>query len=325
MATKVFLPLRSNTSWFSEDDAVRRFERLLKVHVALFDELVLEDGAYSIFAAADGQGMAQPLPPGWCKDYDRSEFRYYQPGGRFGIQVGDKTLLSAELSFGCTADFKPILLRAGLEEATYFQWHVGDINQILQQEVNQQADRDLLDNELVGDLPLQKFFRKELLRGFYRDAFLAQLLRMPLAIDHHLSKFVHRKKVKVSGPEPAPELMIYDHWVELGLPDFSEYSWQEIHELHDSEVGNDFRRMIERISMQVREVISAGGAADEIRHLVGKMFSIELVNEVRLRRSNLGTLGVDVLLSLVPYGSLLSGIRSAADSGRDTTSWISLL
>ena len=270
----------------------------------------MEDGAYSIFADSDGQGMTQPFPPGWCKDYDRSEFRYYQPGGRFGIQVGDKAILSAELSLGCTADFKPILLRAGLEEATYFQWHEGVINSALQEKVNQQVDRELVDSELVSDLPSQKFLRKELLRGFYGDALLAQILRMPFAVDHHLSKYVHRKRLKLSGPEPATELMIYEHWVELGLPDFSAYSWQEIHELHDSEVGNDFRRMIERISLQFRDVLAAGGSTDEIMHLVGKLFSLELLNEVRRRRSNLGKFGVDVLLNLVPYGSLLSGIKT---------------
>lgn len=325
MPTKIFLPLRSNALWFSEDEAVRRFERLLKVHIAVFDELLLEDGAFAIFADSEGQGMTQPFPPGWCKDYDRSEFRFYQPGGHFGLQVGDKTILSAKLSLGCTADFKPILLRAGLEGATYFQWHVGVINANLQQKVNELVDRELVDSDLVDDLPSQKFFRKELLRGFYSDALLSQILKVPFAIDSHLSKFVERKRIKSHGPDSALELIVFDHWVELGLPDFSAYSWQEIHELHDSPVGNDFRRMVERVSLNVKEVILARGSNGDLRNAVSKAFSTELLNEVRNRRVGLGKLGVDLVLNFVPYGSLISGIRSAAESGRDATSWISLL
>jgi hypothetical protein len=326
MTTKIFLPLRSNTGWFSEDEGIRRFERLLKIHIALFDRIVLEDGTYEILADSDGQGFTNTLPPEGCKGFNRNEFHFYQQGGDFGVSIGDRPVLQGKLSLGCSADFRPVLARAGLEEATYFEWFFGDLVDELKPRLDELAESDLRDKVLIKDLPSQAFFRTQLVKSFYRDGMIAKIKKLPLAVDHHLARFLDHKRARNPACLPAETaFFVYDHWVNLNLPDFASYSWQEIHELHESDAGNDFRRMIERTTGQVNSAIRERASPMDVDHLVATIFSQELVHEVVSRRNSVAGTSVKLLLNIVPYGSLISGASDLTSMGRDVASWISLL
>jgi hypothetical protein len=325
MVTKVFLPLRSNTAWFSDEEALRRFERLLRMHIALYDRIVLEDGIFRMNADSGGQGFAFMIPP-LSTDADRTRLSFCEPGGAFGISVGGTTVLHGQSSFGCNADFKPVLHRAGLEDATYFEWKSGELIPELKRQTEELAEVDYRDPELEDLLPPQSFLRKELLKGFYRDAVLAHVLRMPFGVDHHLAGFLnYKRRHHPEGNLPAISNVLFDHWLGLELPDFSSYSWQEVHELHETDVGNDLRRMVERVCTSVSNAVPDNPTEDDVRDLVQQAFSQELLSELRAQRTGVGKTTINLVLNFVPYGSVLSTMLEASSFVSQRTSWISLL
>lgn len=326
MPTKVFLPLRSNIGWFSEQEAVERFERLLKMHIALFDRLLIEDGTYFFMSDGMGQGFEWPAGPGAIKNYDRTTHKFHTAGGSFGMQVGGKPLMQGNLSFGCNADFMPIIHRAGLEEATYFEWTRRQLTREREELTTKLGDTDLHDNELANTLPDDQFLRKNLLKGFYHDAALSQDLGVPLAVDHHFEGFLKLKHTRDAATvQQNIPLVFLRRWLNMNLPDFSSYRWEQIHELHESPRGEDFRRMVENLTAKVTELMPHSPSSEELRELVSHAFSEVLLRELRPRVATGTGTAVDVALNLIPYGSIASIGKDLAALGRDNTSWISLL
>lgn len=325
MSTKIFLPLRSNIGWFSEQQAIERFERLLKVHIALFDEIILQDGTLHFLSDGKGQGLEMMMQPE-ASNRDRTKLKFYTPGGNFGVAMGDMPVMQGQMSFGCDADFFPILHRAGLNDATYFEWSSDELIPEIKRETDRLAESDNRDLGLTDVLPNDPYLKKELLKGFYRDAVLAQEIKTPFAIDFHLSPFLNRKReLGWKGGMPSVPLRFLDHWIKLNLPDFSEFAWSEIHELHESPSGEDFRRLVERITQQVEDAMSTSATQSDIDNLVSEAFSTELLKELRPRRATLSSATANLLLNFVPIGPLISGAKDYLTVGRDATSWISLL
>jgi hypothetical protein len=325
MGTRIFLPLRSNTAWFSDAEAIGRFERLLRIHIALYDRIVLEDGILRLSCDDDGQGFVFTIPPN-NTSADRTKLSFCEPGGSFAIAVGGQTVLHGKQSYGCNADFKPILHRAGLNGATYFQWLFGDLVPELKQQTDRLAAVDLEDDGLLSSLPEQPFLQKELLKGFYRDAVIAHENHMTLGIDRHMAAFLEWKRSHAGGLGlPSPAYALLEHWVTLNLPDFSQFSWEQIHELHESDVGEDLRRMVERICSSVISALSNQPTKEDLDSLVASAFNKELIAEVRSRRAGVTRCAVNMLLNFVPYGGVISGMLDANDLTRDRASWISLL
>jgi hypothetical protein len=230
------------------------------------------------------------------------------------------------MSFGCDADYLPIVHRAGLTDATYFEWSSDDLIPEVKQEADKLAEIDDRDPAIANVMPSDKYLRKELLKGFYRDAILSQALKMPLAVDQQLCGFIAKKRTaSFAQYAPSMPLAFYDRWIALDLPDFTGYSWEQIHSLHESPEGNDFRRMVERLSSQVESALPESPSQVDLNDLVDKAFSKEIIAELRARRTGLASTSASLALNLIPYGSAISAIKDVVDFGRDSTSWVSLL
>jgi hypothetical protein len=326
-ATRVFLPLRSNTAWFSDESGRLRFEALLKTHIALYDRVILEDGRLEITSDGRGQGMTIPLAPNSIPQ-DRRQINYFKSGGTFAVQVGNTPILHGNAAFGCSADFFPILSSAGLQDATYLEWFLGDLVDEIKQQCQGAADRDLYykDGALVGTLPNDRYMRKEIVKGFYRDSLIAHFKGATIGFDEHIRGFLDAKRVELSrSPSPAVQELLFQRWIDLGLPDFSQYSWEEIHVLHESDAGNDLRRMIARISNEAMAALQADATDSDLREIVAKAFEVELVQEIRVRRANARSVTISLALNFVPYGGIASGLLELNALSTDKASWVSLL
>ena len=218
---------------------------LLKVHIALYDRVMLEDGTYFFMSDGDGQGVAWKVGPDAVKDYDRTKLTFHSLGGQFGVAFGEKQLMTGKMAFGCNADFLPIIHKAGLTEATYFEWIRRELKQEYVEQTDALGEADCRRAEFADTLPADTYLRMGLLKGFYRDAVVAGDLCVPFAVGHHFAGFLAKKRdeasVRMSENVAFSFLGI---WIELNLPNFANYSWEQIHELHESPRGDDFRRMV---------------------------------------------------------------------------------
>ena len=324
---QIFLPLRSNSSWFSTTDTRKRLEKQIKVDLILYDRLVIQDGRYRMVAGIDGQGFDMMLH-GNSYEGERRAITFYTPGADFGVQVGGSALIASKSLVSYDVDFYPIFHDAGLLEADYIEWRVVDLADPRQNEADQQAEKDAKSDHLNSVLPENSYLRKTILRALYRDSLLANELRLPFCVDATVAPIIAWKQAlgQAAWKNELPQVL-FDCWVSLDLPDFGDYSWENIHVLRESDIGRDFRAMIDRLLASIEGALPSITAPRDIKELIALGFSKELLNEMNARRPT--TFGTVVSLALnwlpLPYaGATLSSIRDLLALQKEQTSWISL-
>jgi len=325
---ELFLPLRSNSSWFSTTSTRDRLERQIKVNLVLYDRLIVQDGRYRITAGTDGQGMDMLLPTNKCGD-DRKSISFYEPGGKFGVRLGDKVLLQSESYVSYDVDFYPIFYDAGLLDAEYIEWRPIDLTAQHQREADQQAEEDSRNDQLNGILPENSYLRGAILRAIYRDSFLAHSLRTPFCVDSAVAPVVQWKQRlgKTAWLHELPPIF-FDCWVKLDLPDFSSYSWEEVRRVRESGAGADLRMMMDRTLAQIEDALPNISDQREISELVALGMSKELIREVDARRSRAAGTVVNLALNWLPlpfFGGALAGtVKDLQSLWNERGSWLSL-
>jgi hypothetical protein len=279
MPSQVFMPLRSNAGWFESPDTRKALERQIKVNLMIYDRVIFQNGRWHMTAGYDSQGME--MPPTFYKfsDEQRRHISYGAKGSHFGIQMGDVPILQSTAEISLNADFYPILYDAGLLETTCYRWQEKD-SAITKLPGADRAISDIV--EACADvLPNNRFARRCLVEGFIKDSLLAQAMKVPMTVDYQVSPFVLKHHhFLLDKFEPDMRRRFFDRWVSVDLPDFSDFTWDEIIDARESQAGIAFREMVARVCATVTKAVADGADESDIDHLVLVGITKELIAEL---------------------------------------------
>lgn len=323
--TTIFLPLRSNAAWFENADSRERLEREMKSCLALYDHVLLEDGRIRLTAGEDGQGMNIRLPKN-LQGLDRTKITYFEKGRPFSIRAGDKPIMQSTCDTAYDVDFYPIAHAAGLENVSFVRWTEDGLNNDVRDLIDRQIESDLRNEALLKVLPPNRYLRKEVLRGLYGDAILAQCYNMPFCVDHHCEPILSlwQARAKSTSTVALPEIA-YEIWVNLDLPDFAALSWNEVLELRESDAGISFRRMLHSVCRRAAEALPHISDRREIQDVVFREFALEVVRELSARTKTGARTALSLALNFISFGTVAGVATELADFGRDQASWVSLI
>jgi hypothetical protein len=302
----------------------------MKRYALLYDEVVLQDGRYSFTVIPTGS--ADQYTPSGVAGVDRSQISYFSPGGRFAIQVSREPggefhpLLEGEKIASYEVDFYPILHDAELLGADYFIWLDDDINQSVGAKLKAEAATDRSNPELLALLPSIHFLQASIVNSLYIDATMAHALHLPFGVDEHASRVIDWKRRQIQKSfQGALRDAFFKRWVSLGFPDYSNESWEDVHNLRESGIGKDFRRVIQRISDAVQLALPDLTDDREIEEIITREFFQELVRELFARRASVGKATWNVAANVIPFGSLVSSVNDFREAIKEERSWICLL
>jgi hypothetical protein len=325
MATQIYMPLRSNAGWFGNSDARKRLERQIKTNLVLYDQLLFQDGRFEITAGDDGQGMQIWFPassfPG-----DRKRIEYFPPGGEFGVVAGEKAILRSISETGYSVDFFPIIHEARLEHATFIRWSNDDVLPEFRSAIETRVRDEILTQKFDAVLPENNYIRRHLLEGLYRDALLAHFYKCPFSVDSGVSRVI-RLQQEQAIEHWADEIpcTFYQYWVNLELPDLSELGWEEVCEFRESDAGQSFRAMVQRISCRMRKVLPETNDQRDLDHWIGREFNQELLSELSRRVTSTTRTLASLALNVIPFGFIPSALKDLKALDADETSWVSLV
>jgi|GEM_PF-2037356 len=319
----IYMPLRSNAAWFESDDTRSRLDRQVKVNLMLYDRIRFQNGRWKMTAGEDGQGMEFLVHevPG-----DRHEISYCAKGDEFGVMVNNTTVLRSRAQTAYEADFYPLIHDAGLYDTAAYDWFNGDVelNFEFKQHLTAVADRLIREGEDV--LPQNSYLRKCLVNGLLKDSVTAHLLKMPLSVDYTVAPLIV-KQMQATWLRVDPELkaLAYDRWIRFNLPDFGEWSWDQVLEVRESPAGMDFRQMVRRVCTNVKAAIASGATEPDIDNLIGIQIVKELIAEVQKRRPTVGSTAFGLLLNVIPFGNLVDSGKELLTLATEHDSWFGIV
>jgi hypothetical protein len=341
--TRIFLPLRSNAAWFSDEQAQRVLEARLKNYLLLYDEIVLQDGRYQSTALETGYHDAYH-PPGSIRG-DRSKISYYQPGTPFGFFVrqtkdGPDVPVSGLVGprlFTYEADFYPILASAGLLNAEFIRMDAGDLSDDLTHQIAEEARKDISDPSIFASIPGNRFVKAKVLESLYHDACLASMDSLDFAVDYRVGPAARLKNEMESdrwGPEARA--IVGRAWVTLERPDYGHALWEEVIDVRESAAGKDFRRLVERVAAAIDKAALEGAPPGELQHIAERKLDAELVEEMNRRKTVMMGGVLSIGLSLIPLAIPVLGPAASAAGAtigasallnllRERRTWVSLL
>ncbi len=324
--SKVFFPLRSNAAWFRDSIVRDKLENRIKVNLLLYDRVLVEDGSYVVMAGVDGlQGLEQTIPPG-TSNIDRTKSIYIEEGGRFEFRTGSNTLLSAEAWRGYHVDFMPILAQRNLVNVGFVELSRPRLQPGTLDEISVRSIAEQIQQQCADSLPENRYLAKVIVNGLLRDSTLAYFMNVPISVDEHAINVIRKQQSLVASDwsDALPEHFL-DFWLDLDLPNFSEWSWDQVVEVRESEIGRDFRRMLHRVCQTARQALEEGARNRDIRDAISTVWAKELIDELRSRRAtHFGTIA-SIAMNVVPFGFIPSIAKDCLALGREQESWVSIL
>lgn len=320
----MLFPLRSNAGWFHNEGTRAELEKRVRSYVLMYEELAFQDGRYT---ATYGQHGTFDLRIGAdaCA-FDRNELIYYQPGGTPRMFVGAAEITIGEADASYEADFYPILAAGGLLGQPFVSMIDLDVTERAKGAARQLAAADLRHDELNATLPPNQFQRTGVMRSLYSDAFLASDLALPFSVDPNVANALAWKNRQIAGSvQAAPRSLFLNHWLALGLPNFGDLTWEEVHEKRSSRVGSDFRVMIERVVTTAAAAASEIDDPRELQEIVATNFTRELITELLERRATWGDTLFFIGWNLIPFVGQTAALKDMAEVLRDQQSWITML
>ena len=328
--SKLFLPLRSNAAWFTTSQTRELLERRIKLSMLLYDDLIFQNGRYLCQIAERGYYDMMMPPDKIFKE--RTEITYYELGREFAFKIASAKegpyhpLVQGKSVASFEIDYFPILNDAGLLGESYVFWLNGDILPEDKKIAEDQAQEDSQLHELQKSIPGQRYQQLAALKVFYVDSFLAHRLRLPFGVDFRAAPIIDWKlKQAANDLQVQIPPLVYRHWVHLELPDFTDAPWEDLHNLRQSAIGQDFRKMVQRISVAVEAAMPNIKGEAELKDVINREFVHEIVRELQSRSSTPGKVAVNLALNIIPYGSLPSTVKDAYELWKDRKSWVSLL
>jgi hypothetical protein len=336
----LYLPLRSNTSWFATEDTQAEFEQRLKSLVVTHDELLIQDGRYELTLWQDDQLMDTFVPLQMLGAQERTEVRFAKYGQRSSIALTRPghtefvPVVSGPISAAYQVDFVPLLRRVGIYGESYIRMMEGDLDNASCDRVRKKAREDARHDSFKSLPGGTRTQNEKLLEGLYIDAASSRALAMPFSADIQARSFAAwgvKRSVAHLGPDFR--LPVYSRWVSLQLPDFSTATWSELHDLRESAAGRDFRRVLEVVSRKVADAASHTDDPREIESVIDREYYREVMEALSEKRSVKFRLSHAVAIDVLFNFLGLSLSASAAVAGatellaviRERNQWISLL
>lgn len=326
--TQILLPLRSNAGWFHDQNTRSKLEYLIKNYMLIYDEVIFQNARYMCTIGENGS-IDLMIP---TNSIDRTKIKYFVPGESFKLLIGPSgetptnTLLDGPAVASYEVDYYPIINDAGLLNEKYFGWLQSDIQEEDKKLAQKEIQNDRIKLNKIDNLPNNHFQKKKIIEAFYFDSLFAFRLNIPFLVYRNIFPLIKMKNEEAKQRWlPSLNDTVYDNWLQLGLPDLGKSSWKDIHELRESLLGEDFRRMIERISVNVSSEITNIKNVEDIKILLSQEFSKELINEISALLKTDKELVFNTMLNFVPYGSIISSAADFIKIFNERKSWVSLL
>jgi hypothetical protein len=185
--SRLLLPLRSSTKWFSSEAAQLDLERELKNYVLLYDEVVVQNGRY--LAKYSKTGFFDHFTTAAHIQSDRAKLSYHSPDDPFLVQVSAEPdgpyhpVFQGPITASYEVDFFPLLNAIGLSDVSFIKWWDADISHEGKQIVESATQVARSDPELMASLTGDPFMRGRVLNGLYVDSLLAQEIGASFCID----------------------------------------------------------------------------------------------------------------------------------------------
>lgn len=323
---RIFLPLRSNSGWFIDQNIRNELERRFKNCIIFYDEVVIQDCRY-IYRGGEA-GSFELFLPGHQYVGDRRELAICETGNEFGVTLGDKKIIWGTAEVAYEADFYPIAYNAGIVEKNYIKWAPIDLPEEIKNTAKEMANIDIDDDELKQYLPRVDYQQKNILESLYLDSLLSFHIKMPFLTDSRMTPVIHWKNKKIGMHfDKTIEDMFLNAWINIGLPDFGELPWNEVIKLRESKAGQDFRYMVGDISSIIKNTYHEVKDEMEIELLVQRSFSKKLVLQLRTNLPKPQTAFFNLALNLIPWGGgvVLGGGKDLKDLITKRNSWISFI
>ncbi|MFH1671809.1 MAG: hypothetical protein ABIF87_00040 [Pseudomonadota bacterium] len=322
--SKIFLPLRSNAAWFVEEQARSELERRIKIYMVLYDEIIFQDGRY--VSRAGETGSFDILMPSDRYPGDRTSISFCKPGHNFSVVIAGQKIIGGKAQVAYETDFYPIIHDSGLFGMDYFKWNSIDISNEDKQVAQKIATTDLNNEEIVKSIQRQYFIRKNVLESLFIDSILSFRLRLPFLTDFRMLSIIKQKNNEFKLHfEPSIEGLFFDNWISMELPDFSYMSWEKVHEIRESEAGQNFRLMIAKLSTSVQEKLSEIDDERDIEKIVNWEFFKETIDEFRHFSPTYSEFGLNIGLNLIPYGAFIGTMKDFSNLLEYHNSWVTLL
>lgn len=329
---EIFFGLRSNAAWFASEDACETLERRLKWAVMLYDRVALQDGRFigrygveNSYEWMQFPERASPLRP---------ELKFIPAGGRFALEARPvdedeppMPVFEDRIEASVEADFYPLLRRAEIAGESYLRWVRGDLPKRYRDAVKLDAAKDANSPVVTSLVPSSPFFAPAVANALYVDSAFAAGLRLPMAVDHHVGPLIEWKAAQAAARWHDNGRSAFQFvWHRVGLPDFSEATWEEIHHARESAAGRDLRALIRRLEQRALADVADGGDGTDFREAVSAGFAAELVEEVLRRRLTPEKAMVNIGVNLIPVVSnAISAMQDAATLVAERRSWVALL
>lgn len=330
--SKIFFPLRTNSAWFTKENTVHALEARIKTCLMLYDEIVIQDGSYQ-YTVWDGGYMAMALIPDEIS-YDRSKIKYYIPGYDEHIYIGSegKAISVQSLPIKPKAsyhvDFHPILNHAGLLNTDYIILKPIKIPRDHLKRIDKVVSKHIGTPELSAILGKDQSFQQHLFESLIIDSLLSRYLESPAIMDKNLGPLIKwNNKEIIKLHEGVVKEIFFDNWIKLGLPDFSQASWENIKILRTSSAGIEFRKMITRIIDEITQEFSNIADINDISIIVERNFTKELITELISSLPSTRKVLMNIGLNLLPFGTgtIVTGVKDVFELSLAKRSWVSLL
>lgn len=324
--SRIFLPLRSNSGWFVDQAVRNELEYRIKNCILYYDEIIIQDGRY-IYRGGETGNFDIFLPANQAGS-DRSKLDICKTGNDFGITIGGEKVIWGTAEVAYETDFYPIFQNAGVLEKDYIQLLPTDIPEKGKRSAQELASIDIEAEELKKHLPMSYFQQKNIIDSLYIDALFSYIMKIPFLTDYRMAPVIQWKNKNIGiNFEKTTENLFLNAWVSIGLPDFGELPWPKIIELRESKAGQDFRRMVSKISNVMKDSYSEVTEQVELQLIVQQLLSQELVIQLRAKLPNPKTAFFNLGLNLIPWGGgiVLGGGKDLKDLIDKRNSWVSFL
>ena len=330
--SELFFPLRSNSAWFLKEETKVSLEKRIKTCLMLYDQIYFQAALYQCTVWEHGS-FDMMLPPKSI-GFDRNRIRYFSPGTKSGLYIGQNgeepkhQIIGGEAKYSYHVDFLPIIIEAGLINAEYITFKQIDINDELKSKSKNAANDVLKKHDFQPLLGGNSFFRQKVLESLYIDSTLSAYFQVPFVIDQNTGPTLSliRNNI-IDVHEGSIKDVFFNNWMAIGLPDFSEYSWEDIDKMHKSKSGFEFRQMIERIVRVVTNEHKNISDFKDLTLIVEQYFTKELVAELIAHLPSPKNVIFNLGLNLLPYGTgmVVGGVKDAVELAISKRSWVSLL
>jgi hypothetical protein len=330
--SEIFFPLRSNSAWFLKEETKIALEKRIKTCVMLYDQIHFQDAMYQCTVWEHG-AFDMMLPPKSI-GFDRNKIRFFSPGAKSGLFVGKNgeepkhQIISGEAKVSYFVDFFPIIKEAGMLESEYIKFQEIELNDEFKKKSKNAANNELKKHDFESLLGGNSFFRQKVLESLFIDSTLSTFFQVPLVVDENTGPSISLiRDNMIDVHEGLVKDVFINNWVTIGLPDFSEYSWEDIDKMHKSKSGLEFRQMIDRIVQAVTSEHKNIHGFKDLAIIVEQSFTKELVAELISHLPTPKNVMLNLGLNLLPFGTgmLAGGVKDSVELAISKRSWVSLL